>query len=449
MLTVSFTLQVEVNLLSELLKAHGGRSDQDTLMHLQMQATGGQAAQVRKSILMLIQLYLCSAPLVSLQCMHDWIRHGERYHGMPCKSASLERRASIWVHSRYRVVSSSSWWMLWRHCSFPVAWCTKKCPTLRCAATTAFLMRLEKGRTKHLALGAIMMCGLGSLCVDTETLTLWLQSQPLPAMDDRLDLATMGKYNSVPQFSQARRSSRRAAHRSVDLPRSFAALVPPIRAEDTTPDNYDFLGGAPADRPRRFSEREEAAYNAGVAAALAQQQQQQWTGAADATAFMQSLQQAAREKLLGEAGGNALGAAPLAPSAFANQPPLGMKTADLGMWPVTGGFSDPEGAPLPAVYTCTAMIFGTVLKQSSRSAAHSQLCRECLAMQDSLCSLLAACCHTIALLKVPCLVGRHDGLYGERRVCFQHWPHELGLLAILLRYTPPGGQSAPPTYRWL
>lgn len=208
---------------------------------------------------------------------------------------------------------------------------------------------------------------------------MWVQSQPLPVMDDRLDLASMGKFNSVPQFGQARRSSSRgrAAHHSMDLPRSFAAVAPPIWAEDTTPDRHDFLGGAPADQPRRFSEREEAAYNAGVAAAIAHQQQ--WSGAADATAFMQSLQQAAREKLLGE-GGNAFGATPVAPSAFANQPALGMNNADLGVWPLAGGYSEPEGAPSPPLCTPHAMLSAQLGNSPSGAQQLLSACfTECLA----------------------------------------------------------------------
>ncbi|BDA47830.1 probable zinc finger CCCH domain-containing protein 50 at N-terminal half [Coccomyxa sp. Obi] len=255
--------QAEVNLLNELLKAHG-RCDQDALKHLQMQAAGGQVAQ------------------------------GGQQQQLVDALATL-------------LLSSG-------------------------------LVHQEMPNT---------------------------QSQPLPVMDDRLDLASMGRFNSVPQFGQARRTSSggRAAHRSVDLPRNFAALVPPLRAQDTTPDTYDF-SAAPADQPRRFSEREEAAYNAGVAAALAHQQQQ-WSGSADATAFMQSLQQAAREKLLGE-GGNAFGAAPMAPSAFAQQAAMGMNTADLGVWPLAGGYSEPEGMDFMGAGAFASNMGGRMSLESSR-----------------------------------------------------------------------------------
>lgn len=183
----------------------------------------------------------------------------------------------------------------------------------------------------------------------------FLQSQPLPALDNRMELAALGKVHSEPLYSHARRNRARR-HRSSDLPSSVPATV----SEGVeTPDTFNFLAPELQQaQPARFTVREEAAYAAGVAAAIAAQQEQQHQR--DAASFMQSLQQAAREQasakeaaavsafpasnVLGE-GGSGYGAlsfagASLPTSAFAAQPGFG--AADLGAWNF-GGHAEPEG----------------------------------------------------------------------------------------------------------
>ncbi len=131
----------------------------------------------------------------------------------------------------------------------------------------------------------------------------------------------MGKFHSVPMYAQSRhhpgsmRAPRR--HRSVDLVSSLAAVAAPVAFtnDNTIPESYNFLAGAAADRPPRYSRREEAAYNAGVAAAIQQQPQQQQWGVGDAAEFMQSLQQAARAQAAAAAEAESAAAAQLHPCA--------------------------------------------------------------------------------------------------------------------------------------
>jgi hypothetical protein len=182
----------------------------------------------------------------------------------------------------------------------------------------------------------------------------WVQSQPLPAIDDRLDLAAMGKFNSVPMFGQVRRRSiGRPARHSIDLASSLAAVAAPVAADNML-DSYDFLAGGTANPPPRYSQREEAAYKAGIAAAMAAQNQQEQQQA-QAAEFMQSLQQAARAQaaaaeaesaaaaqlhpcagFLGETG--AFGSSPFhtspfgAAGSFAPQQPAMCAITDTGTW---------------------------------------------------------------------------------------------------------------------